>query len=381
MITQPDNDTSRLDNRRFSVSEGDYAPVRYLVHARLLDFMREPEAVFWVCIFPVLMVLGLGVAFRNKPVESPNIDIVDSGEMSRQAMSQLSETGKFQLQMGKKEECFRRLRSAKTDLVTVILPNLKSSIQESASAKVEPQIEYHYDPSRPESVLARSRVDDALQRIAGRQDVGISRDVPFAEKGSRYIDFLVPGLMGMSLMGGGMWGVGFVTVDMRIRKLLKRFLATPLAKRQFLASILLARLVFLLPENLILLIVAWLVFGVSIQGNPLLLVLIVLLGAAAFAGIGLLVASRAKTVEAVSGLMNLVILPMWIFSGVFFSSERFPAAAQPIIQLLPLTALNHCLRGVMQDGKSAWEIFPQMLLLSVYAAASFFFAIRWFRWN
>src|SRR5262249_29832055 len=189
--------------------------------------------------------------------------------------------------------------------------------------------QYVFDPTRPESVLARQFVDDALQRHAGRQDRFQPIDEPLQEAGSRYVDFLVPGLLGMSLMGGGMFGVGFVTVDMRMRKLLKRFLATPMKKNHFLAGLMLSRLVFMIPEVLVMLGFAWLFFGVVIRGSLLALVVLILLGAFTFAGLGLLVASRARTLEAVSGLMNLVMLPMWVLSGIFFSSERFPDVAQP----------------------------------------------------
>jgi ABC-2 type transport system permease protein len=201
------------------------------------------------------------------------------------------------------------------------------------------------------------------------------------EPGGRYIDFLVPGLLGMSLMGGGLWGVGFVTVDMRIRKVLKRFLATPMRKTDFLMGILLSRLLFLVPEILVLLVFARLAFGVEIQGNLLTLVALILLGALAFAGIGLLVASRARTLEAVSGLMNLVMLPMWVLSGIFFSPERFPEEMQPFIQALPLTPLNDALRAVMLEGMSLLQIWPQTAILSGWAVGSFVLALRWFRWN
>ncbi|MGH7171563.1 MAG: ABC transporter permease, partial [Gemmataceae bacterium] len=191
----------------------------------------------------------------------------------------------------------------------------------------------------------------------------------------------VPGLLGMSLMGGGLWGVGFVTVDMRIRKVLKRFLATPMRKTDFLLGILVSRLLFLVPEILVLLLFARVAFGVVIQGSLLAIVVLVLLGALTFAGIGLLVASRARTVEAVSGLMNLVMLPMWVLSGIFFTSERFPEAMQPFIKALPLTPLIEALRAVALEGMGLPELWPQLAILSVWAVASFVLALRWFRWN
>jgi ABC-type multidrug transport system permease subunit len=243
-----------------------------------------------------------------------------------------------------------------------------------------PLYEYQFDPTRPESVLAEAAVDDALQRAAGRQDIVAVRFEEFKEPGGRYIDFLVPGLLGMSLMGGGLWGVGFVTVDMRIRKLLKRFLATPMRKTDFLGGVMLSRLLFLVPEVLVLLIFARLAFGVVIYGSLLSVAFLILLGAVTFAGLGLLVASRAKTLEAVSGLMNLVMLPMWLLSGIFFSSDRFPEAAQPFIQLLPLTALNNSLRAVMQEGASLASQLPEIGLLAGWAVVTFILALKLFRW-
>ncbi|HTI52197.1 MAG TPA: ABC transporter permease, partial [Planctomycetaceae bacterium] len=213
------------------------------------------------------------------------------------------------------------------------------------------------------------------------KDVVPSTDRPFDEPGGRYVDFLVPGLLGMSLMGGGLFGIGFVTVDMRIRKLLKRFLATPMRKSHFLAGIMVSRLLFMVPEVLVLLAFARLAFGVKIYGSVWGVMLLILLGACCFAGIGLLVASRAKTLEAVSGLMNIVQLPMWVLSGIFFSSERFPAMAQPFIKALPLTLLIDALRGISLEGLPLASQWPQVAGLAAWAAGSFLLALKFFRWN
>ena len=239
---------------------------------------------------------------------------------------------------------------------------------------------YQFDPTRPEGVLARGKVDDTLQRAAGRKDPLPAVDREVDEPGGRYIDFLIPGLIGMSLMGGGLWGVGFATVDLRIRKVLKRFLATPMRKGDYLAAILVSRLILLVPEMFVLLLFAWLAFGVVIQGSIVAVSVLILLGALMFAGIGLLVACRAQTLETVSGLMNLVMLPMWVLSGIFFSSERFPEAARPFIQALPLTPLINSLRSVSLEGASLASQWPQALVLATWAIVSFLLALRWFRW-
>ncbi len=344
-----------------------YHPLFQLVLARVREFYREPEALFWVYGFPILLVVGLGIAFRNQPVDKIAVDVVD-GPGAESVLRALADEQRFTPRAVSEEEARVHLRTGATAIVV------------TASDAQPPRLDYAFDPSRPESVLARNAVDDALQRAAGRKDVALISEHPFNEPGGRYIDFLVPGLLGMSLMGGGLWGVGFVTVDMRIRKLLKRFLATPMRKTDFLAGVMISRLLFIVPEVLVLLVFARLAFGVRIHGSLASVVLLVLLGATTFAGLGLLVASRAKTLEAVSGLMNLVMLPMWLLSGIFFSSERFPEIAQPFIRALPLTSLINALRAVMQEGASLASQLPEIGMLSAWAIVTFFLALRWFRW-
>ncbi len=342
-------------------------PLWQLVVARLREFYREPEAVFWVYGFPVLMTVGLGIAFRNKPVERITVDI-ESGASADPTLQALQADKRFVPSVHNRDECRLRLRTGRTELIV------------AAGPEDAPHYDYFFDPTRPESLLARNAVDDALQRAAGRNDVVTAGDHPLDEPGGRYIDFLVPGLLGMSLMGGGLWGVGYVIVDMRIRKLLKRFLATPMRRSDFLAGIMISRMVFIIPEVLIILLFARLAFGVVIYGNLLSLIFLIFLGAVSFAGIGLLVASRAKTLETVSGLMNLVMLPMWLLSGVFFSSQRFPDVAQPAIKVLPLTLLIDALRGVMLEGASLSSLWIEVAGLAAWGTFTFALALRWFRW-
>ena len=355
-----------------AVSSKRYSPLGQLILARLREFYREPEALFWVYGFPILMIVALGIAFRNKPAEQIVVDIQQEAAEKvkvKDALDALSKDPAFRVQVHDSTECRRRLRTGKTALVVVP--------QQSSSGAYT----YVYDFTREDSRLAQSKVDDALQRAKGRVDPLAVHPDDFQEPGGRYIDFLVPGLVGMSLMSGGLWGVGFVTVDMRIRKVLKRFLATPMRKTDFLLGILCSRLLFLVPEILVLLLFARLAFGVVIQGSLLAVAALILLGALAFAGIGLLVASRARTLEAVSGLMNLVMLPMWVLSGIFFTSERFPESMQPFIKALPLTPLNDALRAVTLEGTPLLELWPQLAILCGWAVGSFVLALRWFRWN
>lgn len=343
------------------------SPLWNLTTARLREFYRQPEAVFWVYFFPILMVVALGIAFRDKPIERITVDVQATGQ-SAELVHALAADPRVKVLEFDQATCRQRLRTGKSDLYVV--PG------ESSRA-----VDYVYDPTRPGSVVAKDLTDQLIQKAAGRVDPVTVTVRQYNEPGSRYIDFLVPGLLGMGLMGGGLWGVGFAVVDMRIRKLLKRFLATPMKKSHFLIGVMSSRLFFMVPEIVLLIVFSWLFFDVRVYGSWITLFLLVLLGAIEFSGIGLLVASRARSLESVSGLMNLVMLPMWTLSGVFFSYDRFPAVAQPIIKLLPLTPLIDALRKVMLEGATLTMLGPELLIMSLWAVASFGVALKIFRWT
>jgi ABC-type multidrug transport system permease subunit len=339
-------------------------PLFELTLARCREMFREPEAVFWVFVFPVLMSAVLALAFRSRPPEALPVAVVagEHAEARVQALAASEQLEVIRVDSSEAREALVRGR--------VVL-----------SVTDEEPPRYLFDPTQPESRVARLLVEDALQRAAGRGDVFEARDDHVEEPGSRYVDFLVPGLLGMNLMGTGMFGVGFGLVAARNGNLLKRFVASPVRRSQLLGAQLLSRLTLLGPEVALLLGFASLVLGVPQRGDWLLLAGIALLGALAFAGIGLLTASRARTIEGVSGIMNLVMVPMWIGSGVFFSTERFPAVAQPFVQALPLTALNDALRSVMLRGAGAAAVAGELAILAVWGAVAFVVALRIFRWQ
>jgi ABC-type multidrug transport system permease subunit len=342
-----------------------YWPLGQLVLARLREFYRQPERIFWVYGFPILTMAALGVAFPNERVQQVSVDIIE-GPQAAQLAEHLP-AKRFLVRQGNVSACRLRLRTGKSDLIVAVTPSGK--------------YDYWFDPSRPASAVARQQVDDVLQRAAGRSDPAPTIDREVQEPGDRYIDFLVPGLLGAGLMGGGLWGVAFVAVDMRLRNLLKRLLATPMRKGDLLAGIMLSRLAFKITEIVAMLLIAYFGFRVVIQGSLWALAALIFLGAFTFSGIGLLVGSRARTLESVSGLMNAVMLPMWVFSGIFFSSDRFPAVAQPFIQALPLTALNNALRAVMLEGRPIAALWREIALLAAWAIVSFVLALRLFRWT
>jgi ABC-2 type transport system permease protein len=348
-------------------------PLYQLTLAKLRELLREPEALFWVFVFPLLLALVLGIAFRSKGPEVLAVG-VEEGEGARWIMDALATDPGLSARWVAPEAARQSLRTGR--LALVVLPK---SAPRSASGP--PGWTYWFDPSRPESRLARLAVDDALQRSAGRRDPRPAGDREMTERGSRYIDFLIPGLLGMNLMGTGMWGIGFSIVNARSKRLLKRLVATPMRRSHFLLAQMAGRLVFLVLEVGVLLVFARVAFGVPIRGTLFDLSLVTVLGALTFAGIGLAVASRARTVEGVSGLMNFVMLPMWIGSGIFFSTARFPEAVQPIVQVLPLTAVIDALRGVMIDGAGLGALAGELGLAAAWGIGAFSLALRLFRWE
>jgi ABC-2 type transport system permease protein len=357
------------EKRRLPRRNGRWAGYWHLLMARMLELKREPEVVFWVFVFPLLLALGLGIAFRNKPADASSVVIVSGVEAQKaEALLQRSpQHASFKIDVLDGDAARKGFRLGKYDLV------------------IEPDggggLRYRYDPARPESVLARAEADDALQAAAGRKDVVATSVVTSSEPGSRYIDFLIPGLLGMNLMNSGMWGIGFALVDMRQRKLLKRFVGTPMRRSDFLLALMSSRLVLMIIEIALLLTLGVVVFHMKVLGSLFSILLLGAAGALCFGGVGLVTASRAQKIESVSGLMNLVMMPMWIFSGVFFSYERFPAAIQPLIKALPLTALTDALRASILEGTPLIHQWPRLLVMFLWGSISFVLALRWFRWT
>jgi ABC-2 type transport system permease protein len=348
---------------------GRWAGYLHLLMARMLELKREPEVVFWVFVFPLLLAGGLGIAFRNKPAEASSVAIVEGAGAQRAESLLLAspQHASFKVDVLDFAAARKGFRLGKYDVV------------------IEPQatgdVRYLFDPARPESVLARTQVNDALQAAAGRKDVIATSEETSSEPGSRYIDFLIPGLLGMNLMNSGMWGIGFALVDMRQRKLLKRFVGTPMRRGDFLLALLSSRLVLMIIEIGLLLTLGVLFFHMRVLGSIFSIILLGSIGAMCFGGVGLLTASRAQKIESVSGLMNLVMMPMWIFSGVFFSYERFPAVIQPLIKALPLTALNDALRASILEGTPLVHQWSRLLVMALWGGISFVLALRWFRWT
>jgi ABC-type multidrug transport system permease subunit len=332
-----------------------------LTAMRFRLFLREPEAIFWTFIFPILLAVGLGIAFRNRPA-----DVLQVGATTAQLTQALARDQGLTAATMDEAEGTRELATGKILLLAIAGPE---------------GVEYKFDDTNPDARAARLLADRAIQTAAGRREAVRATDDLVHETGARYIDFVVPGLLGMNLMGSAMWGLGFSIVEARQKKLLKRMVASPMPRWQYLASFLLSRLALLVIEVAVFLGFARLAFGVPFRGSLGALAWLCVLTSLSFSAIGLLVASRAKTMEAVSGLMNLVMLPMWILSGIFFSAARFPAAIQPLVRALPLTAAIDALRGNMLQGMSLGQLTAPIAILLAWLTAAFAVSLRIFRWR
>jgi len=368
MPERKEKDTGRGQKRTAAQN-----PLMQLSLARIREFLREPEALFWVFVFPVLLAFALGIAFRNRPAEVLEVAVEKNLKNAREIVDSFSGSEYISPVLLTRKEADKKLSTG--ELALSIGP-FDGSTETGA-----PAYSFRYDPDRSQSRLAKLAADRALQCYHNGGTPAQIRDVLVDEVGGRYIDFLIPGLIGLNLMASGMWGIGFHIVDARTKKLLKLYTAMPMRHSQFLFSYVLSRLSFLVFEVVAIAGFGRLAFGVTIQGSFISLAVVILLGAFAFGGLGLLMAARPTTIEAVSGWMNFAMLPMWILSGAFFSYKRFPEFTHPFIKLLPLTALNDASRAIMNDGLSITTQLPEIGIMAFWGLACFLIALRIFRWQ
>lgn len=345
-----------------------HSPLIELTLSRLREFIRDPGAVFWTFGFPIVLAVALGIAFRESPPPQAHVAVARSGAHADEVAAALEADDGITAQVLDDDAAARALATGKIDLLVI------PAVRDDGWV-------YRFDEMRPEARTARLAVDAVVQRRAGSEPRVVAQDDVRSEPGARYIDFLVPGLIGLNIMGSAIWGIGFAVVDARRRKLLKRLAATPMSRAHFLLSFMLSRLLFLVAEVVALVGFGWLVFGVPVRGSLLTLSLVAIWGALTLTGIAMLLAARPRSTETASGLANLFMLPMWLLGGSFFSYERFPEVALPIIRVLPLAALNDALRKVMNEGLGLAEVGPELLALGLWGALSFVIAVRVFRWQ
>ena len=341
-----------------------YPPIVELTLARLREFVREPEALFWTFFFPIVMSVAMAIAFPASGGQTVRVGVA-AGPASEELRRLLSSEKDIVVRELPPDDELRALRNGDVHLIVV--------------AGSPPM--YRLDPMRAESKLARLVVDDVLKRAGGRPEPWHAREELVEVPGSRYVDWLIPGIICLGIMNNGLWSIGFMTVQARLRKLLKRLAASPMRRRDYLVAPVIARLAFLGPEVTVPLVFGALAFGMPVRGGILSIAVVSIAGALMWGALGLLMGSRARTFEAASGLMNLMSVPMWVFSGVFFSASNFPDAVQPFIQALPLTALVDAMRAVVLEGVSLPSIWNELAIMASWTIVPFAIALKIFRWR
>jgi ABC-2 type transport system permease protein len=338
--------------------------VRAVAIRHFLEFWRSPEAVFWTYGFPLLMCVVLGFAFQNGEPRPVPIGIVE-GPGAVQAAEVLAQNPRLVLERLTPIEADRAL--ARGRIALLVRPGENEPVLRA-------------DPTRPEAELARLHVERAFRdaREGRMQPIAVeAEDRP----GSRYIDFLVPGLIGLNLLGAGMWGVGFNLVQMRTQNLLRRLFVTPMRRSEFLVGYLLGRGILVLPEAAAIACFGVFLWGVPFRGSLFAALMLVVAGGMLFSGIGCLLAARARTIEGIGGLMNAVQLPMWLLGGVFFANEQLEGVVRWAAEAVPLTHLNRALRDVMLEPGGIGDVWLPIAALAAGAVLAFGLAMKWFRWQ
>lgn len=326
------------------------------------EFWRSPEALFWTYGFPLLMTVVLGFAFQPKDPEPVPVAVV-AAEGSEPLRALLATSPRLAVQSLDEKAADEALARGRVGAL------VRGTVQDPV---------VRADPTRPDADLARLLVDRALAR---GNEPDRARFEPEDRPGSRYVDFLVPGLVGLNLLGAGMWGVGFQLVQFRTQNLLRRLFVTPMTRGEFLLGFLVSRLLLALPESLVIVLFGTLLWGVPFRGSIVGAAILLVCGALAFSGLGVLVASRAKTIEGVAGLMNVCILPMWLLGGAFFGNERMTGVLRWLADAMPLSWCTSALRDLMLGSAGLADVALPVALLAGFAVGTFAIALRVFRWT
>jgi ABC-2 type transport system permease protein len=363
-----------------------------LIQAHLLEILRAPDVIFWGIVFPILMSLGLGMAFTHKTNIIRHVAIVQTlaADSSKKISRFLSEHAqeiepddhepglyKYEIRSEKlgntifyfeKTDWQRALMLLKRGRLTVIMSEQNG------------HVEYHFDPTNPDAQLTFIQLSKIFSGQTSQLTESNADIEPMTIKGTRYIDFLIPGLISMGVMMSSMWGMSYGIIEKRGKKLLRRMVATPMKKSHFLLGLMSVRISMNFIESLLLFVFSFLVFGITIQGSILALLIIFLAGNFAFAGIAIFASSHTSKTEVGNGLINIVVLPMMIMSGIFFSYQNFPSFLIPVIQKLPLTLLADNVRSIFNEGIGLSQIFLPTLILLAIGITFFSAGLKLFKW-
>ena len=339
------------------------------IKCRWREFLREPSAFFWVLFMPILWMVVLGFAFSDDTTESYAVGISEEFAIS-EIVETLQKDPEFKVQITPTSELPILLKRG-----TIMVAVEKLGISNDGGSVV-----YSFDSSNPQAKRARDRLDNLIQRAAGRKDIVQASDEEIKAERSRYVDFLIPGLLGLSIMTSSLFGVAMTIVANRRENLLKRYLATPMKPYEYIVSHIFGRFFVLVAETLAVLIGGYLIHSFVVDGPWVSFIMFAMLGAASFTGVGLLCAARTKSIPAVSGVTNLIVTPMMLVSGVFFSIAGFPDALLTLVSYLPLTALVNGLRKIALEGQSITALGFESAVLAVYLVITVVLTKKMFRW-
>jgi len=375
----------------------------HLTIAHLKEISRQPAVLFWGIVFPILLAIGLGLAFTRDAETVHNIGVVADGDESPSTLSKLE--AQFGKAAAKPNREFRirgpemiELAIADEKLGDILYLFEPGSWEASITGLKQGRISmimtftdngpvYHFDPQNPAAQLAWLRLSLLAEGESGslkgpETDAYTEGEVsPLELPGTRYIDFLVPGLVSMTIMMSCMWGISYGMIDKRSRKLLRRMVATPMVRSHFLAALMVVRIFINTVESALLVFFAWLIFDISIQGSPWALIIVFLAGNIAFCGIAVFTSSRTANTEVGNGVINAVVMPMTLLSGVFFSYHNFPEWSIVIIEKLPLTLLVDGIRGVFTEGAGLAQTAPAALGLFLIGTVFFAAGLKIFKWH
>lgn len=332
-------------------------------------FFREPAVIFWAVLFPIIMAWVLGIAFSNKGESVRTVYVTGSHEIPEKIRGEKvfgEETGnpsRIKFQETSEQEA---VKAIKQGVIAIYLEVDGDSLI------------YHFDPVNSDAQLTHLILERGLNGIPG--DGNKTSIKPLQTKGTRYIDFLIPGLIALGIMNSCIWGIGWTLIETRMKKLLRRMVATPMKKPVFFSSYIVTRIILGGFETLLLLIFTRLYFGAEITGSAAAFVVVFLAGIFAFSGIAILIASRTAKTEVANGLVNVVTLPMMILSGIFFNYHNFPDWVIPVIQVLPLTLLADSIRSIFIEGAGFAEVLKPVVILSITGLVTFIAGLKIFKW-
>ena len=349
--------------------------IKYLILFQLKEYLRNPAILFWSFGFPVLIAWVLGAAFGEKQIQKFTIGVESQSIVNRLIVEHKDkyevEKQELRLNKGGKTEVYKFIIAHKDDLVTLMKSGKVSLIISSKSS-----IKYHFDQSNKEAEYAYLK----LKSLSFETMLDQSEIKPVTQIGNRYIDFLIPGLIALGIMNSAMWGISYYLIELRVKKLMRRMIASPMSKHALMIAVTFSRLVLSSVEALILLVFSILFFGIELQGSLLALILIFISGNFCFYGIAILVSSKTSNTRIGTGLINMVTMPMLVCSGIFFTYSNFPDFIIPIIQYMPLTLLADGIRAVFTEGAGITDSITVILLLSFYGVVFYFPALRIFKW-